>query len=138
MTKQIPPKPTLYKGIEFKSRLEARWAVFFDGLKIRYQYEPYGEQTPDFEIELDGEGFKIEVKGQRPNDYYIQQLVKENVAMLAIGGFFKDRTPALYTLLVSKKSHTIILNPIDFFSMFHHKGCITAFNLACRYRFDLK
>jgi len=32
--------PTTYKGIEFRARGEARWAVFFDKLKIRYIYEP--------------------------------------------------------------------------------------------------
>ena len=33
---------TVYKGFRFRSRLEARWAVFFDALKIRWQYEPQG------------------------------------------------------------------------------------------------
>jgi hypothetical protein len=31
---------THYNGYHFRSRLEARWAVFFDTLGIRYQYEP--------------------------------------------------------------------------------------------------
>ena len=35
---------TRYKGYRFRSRLEARWAVFFDALGIRYQYEPQGFQ----------------------------------------------------------------------------------------------
>lgn len=30
---------TVYNGYKFRSRLEARWAVFFDYLKIKYQYE---------------------------------------------------------------------------------------------------
>lgn len=33
---------TQYKGYRFRSRLEARWAVFFDALGIEYQYEPQG------------------------------------------------------------------------------------------------
>lgn len=33
---------TEYKGIMFRSRLEARWAVFFDELQIQYQYEVEG------------------------------------------------------------------------------------------------
>src|SRR6266542_823362 len=36
----IEAKPTLYAGRQFRSRLEARWAVFFDSLKIKWQYEP--------------------------------------------------------------------------------------------------
>lgn len=33
---------TQYKGYRFRSRLEARWAVFFDALDIRWEYEPQG------------------------------------------------------------------------------------------------
>lgn len=33
---------TRYKGYNFRSRLEARWAVFFDHLGIRWDYEPEG------------------------------------------------------------------------------------------------
>lgn len=32
--------PTYYKGITFRSRLEARWAIVFDQLGIRWEYEP--------------------------------------------------------------------------------------------------
>lgn len=33
---------TRYKGYRFRSRLEARWAVFFDALGVQWQYEPEG------------------------------------------------------------------------------------------------
>lgn len=33
---------TRYAGCRFRSRLEARWAVFFDHLGIRWEYEPQG------------------------------------------------------------------------------------------------
>lgn len=36
----IEAKPTNYRGHLFRSRLEARWAVFFDSLQIRWRYEP--------------------------------------------------------------------------------------------------
>ena len=63
---------TEYNGYKFRSRLEARWAVFFDYLGISYEYEPEGFQMddttcylPDFYIpEWDA---YIEVKGNRPN-----------------------------------------------------------------------
>jgi hypothetical protein len=50
------PRPieTRYKGYRFRSRLEARWAVFFDALGIEWQYEPEGFEAngerylPDF------------------------------------------------------------------------------------------
>ena len=39
---EIKPIETIYNGYRFRSRLEARWAVFFDALEIKYQYEPEG------------------------------------------------------------------------------------------------
>lgn len=45
---------TKYNGYKFRSRLEARWAVFFDACGIEYQYEPEGFELkegyylPDF------------------------------------------------------------------------------------------
>lgn len=52
---RIPAKPTLYKGIRFRSRLEARWAVFFESILEPWEYEPVVEITagryqPDFYI----------------------------------------------------------------------------------------
>lgn len=50
----IKPIETIYKGYRFRSRLEARWAVFFDQLAIKWQYEvegfdlPGGRYLPDF------------------------------------------------------------------------------------------
>src|SRR3989344_7244241 len=38
----IQPIQTIYKGYRFRSRLEARWAVFFDTLGIKWEYEPEG------------------------------------------------------------------------------------------------
>lgn len=38
---------TLYGGVLFRSRLEARWAVFFDHLHLRWQYEPEAFVLPD-------------------------------------------------------------------------------------------
>jgi hypothetical protein len=38
---------TTYKGVRFRSRLEARWAVFFDAAHIAWEYEPEGYRLPD-------------------------------------------------------------------------------------------
>jgi hypothetical protein len=55
----IQAKPTQYAGITFRSRLEARWAVFFDALDIPWEYEPErfhltdgSTYTPDFRLTL--------------------------------------------------------------------------------------
>ncbi len=42
----IKPIETIYNGYRFRSRLEARWAVFFDALGIKYEYEREGYKTP--------------------------------------------------------------------------------------------
>jgi len=36
---QIKAIETQYKGYRFRSRLEARWAVFFDAIGIKWEYE---------------------------------------------------------------------------------------------------
>ena len=57
--------PTLYAGIMFRSRHEARWAACFDGLGLRWDYEPcdlYG-YIPDFELRFSGKPLLVEVKG---------------------------------------------------------------------------
>jgi len=62
---------TKYNGYKFRSRLEARWAVFFDKLGIDYEYEIEGYEVatgvwylPDFHIE---DGW-IEVKPKNDTD----------------------------------------------------------------------
>jgi hypothetical protein len=42
VSETIQAKPTRYAGCHFRSRLEARWAVFFDTLGLRWEYEPEG------------------------------------------------------------------------------------------------
>jgi hypothetical protein len=39
--------PAVWRGRRFRSRTEARWAVFFDHLKVGCQYEPEGIALPD-------------------------------------------------------------------------------------------
>lgn len=49
---EIKPIETLYKGYRFRSRLEARWAVFFDALKLKWYYEMEGYVLPSGEYYL--------------------------------------------------------------------------------------
>ena len=61
------PIETNYRGHRFRSRLEARWAVFFDALGIPWLYEPQGYRIngrpylPDFLLTECGTW--VEVKG---------------------------------------------------------------------------
>lgn len=65
----IKPIETIYNGYRFRSRLEARWAVFLDALGIRWKYEfegyelPNGEwYLPDFWLPTFNGGMFVEVK----------------------------------------------------------------------------
>lgn len=66
---------TYYNGYLFRSRLEARWAVFFDACGVDYEYEPEGYDLgnglmylPDFLLHgVEGRSsgdLYVEVKGQ--------------------------------------------------------------------------
>ena len=73
--KMIKPIETYYNGYKFRSRLEARWAVFFDALKISYQYELEGFDLgifwylPDFY--LTEWGIWIEIKPVLPIEDFV-------------------------------------------------------------------
>jgi hypothetical protein len=83
---QIKAIETFYKGYHFRSRLEARWAVFFDALGISWKYEVEGYEKevgattvtgeevteimrylPDFFLpnSRGGGGVYVEVKGDK-------------------------------------------------------------------------
>lgn len=61
-------KPTMYNEILFRSKLEAKWAVFLDNMQVQWKYEPfrvdlgYTSYTPDFVIEYPGSRLILEVK----------------------------------------------------------------------------
>lgn len=81
---RMKPIQTQYRGYLFRSRLEARWAVFFDACGVEWEYEPEGYRfengicyLPDFllhDVQLGGYGsdsdisdirrLYVEVKGQ--------------------------------------------------------------------------
>src|ERR1700744_44402 len=57
--------PTKYNGRQYRSRLEARWAAFFDVLGWAHEYEPFdlGSWSPDFLLRgPTGESCIVEVK----------------------------------------------------------------------------
>ncbi len=68
--------PTKYNGINFRSRLEARWAAFFDQLKWEWEYEPIDLNgwIPDFIIKGTN-NVLVEVK-----PYDISQLSWEDIS----------------------------------------------------------
>lgn len=64
---------TKYKGYRFRSRLEARWAVFFDALGLAWEYETEGfdlgfgdRYLPDFKIY--DTFFEVKPAGVKPHE----------------------------------------------------------------------
>ena len=74
---------TVYRGYRFRSRLEARWAVFMDTAGCQWVYEPEGFDLgddgwylPDFFCRHNKtHGTYIEIKPTEPNDKEINKLV---------------------------------------------------------------
>lgn len=56
--------PTDYRGVHFRSRLEAKWACFFDNVGWPWEYEPFDLQgyIPDFILPLKPGHVLFEVK----------------------------------------------------------------------------
>lgn len=63
--------PTRYANCQFRSRLEARWAAFFDLLGWKWEYEPTddGAWVPDFIIRGVCGPIPVEVKPIEWHDY---------------------------------------------------------------------
>lgn len=75
MSSPVKAIKTIYNGYRFRSRLEARWAVFFDALGIEYEYEPamlevgrvfVRNYIPDFY--LPRHSLTVEIKGVQPTE----------------------------------------------------------------------
>jgi len=84
---------TEYKGYRFRSRLEARWAVFFDRLGMPFLYEPEGFDLnghwylPDFKCGV-AEGCWVEIKPIGLSD-------KEDQLLCALSGETQSSVLAL-------------------------------------------
>lgn len=94
---------TKYRGCRFRSRLEARWAVFFDSLGLEWQYEKEGfningeNYLPDFYFPL----FEIyaEVKSERFDE-------REYFLIGAIGGMVLDGLPECRFYVIARADDT--------------------------------
>jgi len=78
---------TIYRGCRFRSRLEARWAVFFQTLDVPWEYEPEGFilstgewYLPDFRIRLGAGPLWAEVKPRGADANLCVRFVTESAA----------------------------------------------------------
>lgn len=81
----LTPIETKYNGYRFRSRLEARWAIFFDALGIRYEYEK--------------EGFNLNGLGPYLPDFYLPDIH---------GGMWAEIKPIGDDGLANKKMNKLV------------------------------
>ena len=97
--------PTEYNGHLFRSRLEARWAVFFDACGVEWEYEPEGydlgdgvRYLPDFLLHgvegRAGGDLYVEVKG-RMTPFDAEKIKRFAEAGMPQDGYGKSTTPLL-------------------------------------------
>lgn len=65
----MTPIETIYKGRRFRSRLEARWAIFFDSIDIGWEYETEGFQIGSTKYLTD---FKLLSFGSTKVDLFVE------------------------------------------------------------------
>ena len=90
--------PTLYRGIQFRSRLEAKWAAFFDNLGWPWEYEPIDLDgyIPDFILTFPYAPLLVEVKPVlefEELEQYTQKIDKsgwDKEALIVGAKLFKD------------------------------------------------
>lgn len=99
----MKPIETRYKGYRFRSRLEARWAVFFDVLGIGWEYEPEGFEMddgtrylPDFLLHRvwGGESVFVEVKagpGSKEEDWAKAKKLSAHKPILLLAGAPREK-----------------------------------------------
>lgn len=111
---------TKYKGYRFRSRLEARWAIFFDALGCRWEYELQGYDLGrsgwylcDFFLRSpDGlSGVWCEVKATRPTRSEILKL-KDLVKHTGTPGWFLVGSPGEDSALVCIGPQMNVLPPV--------------------------
>lgn len=112
MSYTIKPKPTTYKGFRFRSKLEARWAVFFDLAGISWEYEPgvievrrqisnvVVKVCPDFYIRYASPGFDcfLEVKHENWGFQRLKELVSTEVAVVSGDPYTSSRRESFSSL----------------------------------------
>jgi len=124
MLNEIKAKPTNYKNVLFRSRLEAKWAIFFDELGIKWEYEPeYGDvefggfliqYKPDFYLPDYDLWIEVKAKSLRQlSDGEIRKIVgwaKAYLEILVLSGeprIPRENTKAHYLYTYNPKKKTV-------------------------------
>lgn len=96
--------PTVYNNTQFRSRLEARWAAFFEALGWTYVYEPFDGKgyIPDFMVDIPAlkDPVLIEIKPAVTERDYVEALGKmvdgtptwqHSILVLGVAPYYRNR-----------------------------------------------
>jgi hypothetical protein len=141
--KTIKAIETIYNGYKFRSRLEARWAVFFDEMGIKYEYEPEGfilksgNYLPDFYIS--DMNLYVEIKPDESlieeRDIYRWMEFSEEKDLLLICGspskeslilFCKHNNNSIYDMLLLENKPSIY----EIFELKYDLGLVVKFAMT--------
>lgn len=93
--------PTTYRGVRFRSRLEARYAAFFDELALPWRYEPIDLEgyIPDYLLDLEQGPILFEVKGSLEDEAIAKAKIEQSgwtgEAIVASGDLTSSRIGTL-------------------------------------------
>lgn len=136
----LQPIQTEYNGYLFRSRLEARWAVFFDEMEIEYEYESEGFRLsngnyylPDFYLPQ----YKMYLEVKRKDAFKIE-FVSEDMIRFSQDG---DKYGCAFHDIVSSGMSFIIVfgDPLDaIYALWQeHHGHETPSNFKGSYLFTM-
>lgn len=147
MDNNIKPIETIYKGYRFRSRLEARWAVFFDACGVEWEYEPEGFDLgdgiyylPDFilynvKVRSFSSNLYIEVKGHVTKEDILKiekfyevfsdngELQSSKKPLLVVGKIPYGQSINQLFDFIYETQDFIYKNVDDFFGIFNHCYC---------------
>ena len=88
----MQPIRTQYRGVWFRSKLEAQWAKFFDSVGIDWAYEPEGytfhdgtQYLPDFYLPESDSYFEVKGVMTEKDMHKIKMLIHESGKPVSIG-----------------------------------------------------
>lgn len=132
---------TEYNGYRFRSRLEARWAVFLDYLGLDYQYEPegfelegVGRYLPDFYVPSWGAWVEVKPMPDEPNGETVVAWLRRakpltdgtgKVALLFLGSPGSPEDYGVGLVMPSKDGH--YRGGVGYFGACSHCGSLGVF-----------
>jgi hypothetical protein len=102
---QWKARPTTYKGIQMRSRLEARFAAYLDSVGCVWTYEPraFGDETGQYLPD-----FRLDIPGQHPA--YIEVKPTMDMALSSLGRMqiIWSSEPAAPLMVVIDQTDTVL------------------------------